>query len=209
MHTKRFSLRWLAPGLVMLAALSHCSSPTPADIRSPSESFSIDDARWDGTWEFTYTLTELDGVSDEESRFEIGSEIRRIWQIEPECPSGPCNVTILATDPDDPLAPEVESSAIYDSGVYRVTEAFAPVPEDACRAEDGEIIPGAFTATNSVEVEPTDFEVRDGRPIVTEATSTKRTSFEPIDEVAGKGGTCTTKIATWEATVVPHPSSTG
>lgn len=209
MHTKRSPLRWLATGLVMFAALSQCSSPTPADIRSPSESFSIDDARWEGTWEFSYTLTELDGVSDEESRFEVGSEIRRIWQVEPECPSGPCNVTILATDPDDSLAPEVESSAIYDSGVYRVTEAFAPVPEDACRAGDGEIIPGAFTATNSVEVEPTDFEVRDGRPLVTEATSTKRTSFEPIDEVADEGGTCTTKIATWEATVVPQSDSTG
>lgn len=209
MYTKRSALPRIATGLVMLAALTQCSSPTPVDIRSPSESFSIDDARWEGSWEFTYTLTGLDGVLKEESQFEIGSTIRRIWQVEPECPSGPCNVTILATDPDDPLAPEVESAAIYDSGVYRVTEAFAPVPEDACRGEDGEIIPGAFTATNSVEVVPTDFEVRGGRPVVTEATSKKRTSFEPVDDALGKGGTCVTKIATWEATVVPRSSSTG
>lgn len=203
MATKRSSFHSAVIGLVIVAGLSQCSSPEPADISSPAAS-SIEEARWEGTWEFSYTLTEIEGVSDEESQFEIGSTIRRIWELTPECPSGPCNVTIVATDPDDPLAPEVESSAVYDSGVYRVTEAFAPVPEDACRAADGEIIPAAFTASNAVEVTPTDFAVRDGRPVVTEATSTKRTSFVPIDEVADRGGTCVTKTASWDATVVPR-----
>lgn len=202
MTTKRSFPRWVACS-VMLGVLSQCSSPTPADISSPSASFSIEDARWEGRWEFTYSLTEIEGVSEQESQFEIGSTIRRIWEVTPECSSGPCNVDILATDPDDPLAPEVESSAVYDLGAYRVTEAFPPIPEDACRTDDGEIIPGAFTATNAVEVVPTEFDVRDGRPVVTEASSTKRTSFVPTDEVAGRGGTCITKTANWEGTVVP------
>ncbi|MEX2587852.1 MAG: hypothetical protein WD602_07675 [Actinomycetota bacterium] len=203
MTLQRSALRRAGTGLAILLALSQCSSPTPADISSPSASASIGDARWEGTWEFTYTLTEIEGVSDQESQFEVGSTIRRIWNLAPQCDTGPCNLEITATDPDDPLAPEVESSAIYDSGVYRVTQAFAPVPEDVCRTDDGEIIPSAFTATNAVEVVPTEFEVRDGSPVVTEATSSKRTSFVPIDAVAGRGGTCVTKTATWEGKVVP------
>lgn len=196
----------LTAGLLLVAALSHCSSPTPVDISTPSPTVSIDDAgaaRWEGTWEFTYTLEEIEGVADVETQFEIGSTIRRIWELTPQCPDGPCNVDILATDPDDPLAPEVESSAVFDSGVYRVTQAFRPVPEDACRAADGDIIRGAFDGTNFVEVTPTDFEIRDGDAFVTEATSTKLTSFVPTAEVAGRGGTCVTKTAHWEGTVLP------
>lgn len=201
--------RTLLGGLILLAAGMQCSSPTPADISSPSPSFSIQEARWEGTWEFRYTLQELEGVTDEETQFQVGSEIRRIWEVSPQCETGPCNVDVRATDPDDPLAPAVESAALYDSGVYRVTEAFDPVLEDACRAADGEIIPAAFNATNAVEVMPTEFEVRDGVPMVTEATSTKQTAFTPTEEVAGRGGTCVTKTAKWEGPVVPRSAPSG
>jgi hypothetical protein len=188
--------------------LTGCANrPTPQASRSPSASPeaspSLETATWEGTWEFNYTLIQLVGATEEETTFQPGHKIRRIWEVTPGCEDRPCNSEITATNPDDPEAGEVVSTVTYDDGVYRINQTFPPEISNACRAADGRVIEQAFEATNTVEVTPVDFEVRDGRAVVTEMSAVKTTAFLPKGEAAGAGGTCEPKSAEWEATVTP------
>jgi hypothetical protein len=195
-------------GLCLLASLAGCArtadpEPAPSPAATASEEPALETARWEGTWEFNYTLTRLVGATEEETTFQPGNKIRRIWEVTPGCEDRPCNSEISATNPDEPEAGAVVSTVTYDDGVYRINQTFPPEVSNACKAADGRIIPQAFEATNTVEVTPTAFEVRDGRAVVTEMTATKRTAFTPKGEGADAGGTCEPKSAEWAATVTP------
>ena len=180
--------------------------PTPSASRTPGEEATLQTARWEGTWEFNYTLTRLVGATEEETTFQPGNKIRRIWTVTPGCEDRPCNSEISATNPDEPDAGAVVSTVTYDDGVYRIVQTFPPEVSNACRAADGTVIPEAFEATNTVEVRPTDFEVREGLGVVTEMAATKTTAFTPKGPAVGAGGTCEPKRAEWEATVTPVAS---
>ncbi len=194
--------------LAVLVALAGCartavpeSSPSPSAV--PEAEPALETSIWKGRWEFNYTLVRLVGATEEETTFEPGNKIRRIWEVTPGCEDRPCNSEISATNPDDAQAGAVVSTVAYENGVYRINQIFPPEVSNACRAADGRVVPQAFEATNTVEVTPTDFEVIDGVGVVTQMTATKRTSFIPKAEAASAGGTCEPKSAEWEATVVP------
>jgi hypothetical protein len=206
----------LAPGLRRLAAAAlgalvctgcwqNVPDPEPAASAVPRvrEEANLETARWEGTWEFNYTLTRLVGATEEETTFQPGNQIRRIWTVTPGCEDRPCNSEISATNPDEPDAGEVVSTVTYENGVYRIVQTFPPEVSNACRAADGSVIPEAFEATNTVEVTPTDFEVRDGVAVVTEMSALKETAFTPKGPAVDAGGTCEPKRAEWEATVTP------
>ncbi|HEX2054548.1 MAG TPA: hypothetical protein VHJ78_12590 [Actinomycetota bacterium] len=196
-----------AAALLALAACAPRPAPEPRRSATPSppQQATLETARWEGTWEFNYTLVRLVGATEEETSFQPGNKIRRIWQVRPGCDDRPCNSEISATNPDDPNAGEVVSTVVYDNGVYRINQTFPPEVSNACRAADGRVIPQAFEATNTVEVTPEDFEIRDGRAVVTEMSAVKRTAFTPKGEAVDAGGTCEPKSAEWEATVTPVP----
>ena len=183
------------------------SAEDPEPSASPSASAkaapTLETARWEGRWEFNYTLVRLVGATQEETSFEPGNKIRRIWEVTPGCEDRPCNSEISATNPDEPEGGAVVSTVTYDDGVYRIDQTFPPEVSNSCRASDGRVIPQAFEATNTVEVTPTDFEVKDGRAVVTEMTATKRTAFLPKGDAANAGGSCEPKSAEWAATVTP------
>lgn len=195
--------------LVLTLALSSCgsegvvtkASPTPSATAEPS----LANAHWSGRWEFKYTLTKTEGVEQAESPFTVGSQIRRVWDITPGCPDGPCNSEIVGTDPDHPGSGEVRSVVTYHNGSYLISQTFPPEPQQGCTGSDGKSVPGAFEATNVVEAKPTDFERADGRVVVTALASTKVTTFRPTGRAAQAGGTCTVKTATWEGTAIPLP----
>lgn len=195
-------------GLILLVCLAGCGAQQGADDPEPSASPSpentgptLETARWEGRWEFNYTLTRLVGATEEETSFQPGNKIRRIWDVTPGCDDRPCNSEISATNPDEPGSGAVMSVVSYDSGVYRINQTFPSEVTNSCRGSDGTLIPQAFEATNTVEVTPTDFEVKDGRSVVTRMTATKRTAFIPKGASATAGGTCEPKSAEWEATV--------
>lgn len=195
--------------LVLATIASSCgsegvvtTSPTP----SATAQASLDNAQWSGRWEFKYTLTRMEGVEQAESPFTLGSQIRRVWDITPGCPEGPCNAEIVGTDPDDPSSGEVRSVVTYDNGSYRISQTFPPEPQQGCTGSDGKSVPGAFEATNVVTAKPTDFELDDGKVVVTALSSTKVTTFRPTGKAAQAGGSCTVKTATWEGTAIPLPS---
>lgn len=194
--------------LATLIALAGCartavpeSSPSPS--AAPEEEPALETSIWKGRWEFNYTLVRLVGATEEETTFEPGNKIRRIWEVTPGCEDRPCNSQISATNPDDPQAGAVVSTVAYDGGVYRIDQIFPPEVSNACKAADGRVIPQAFEATNTVEVTPTDFEIDDGVGVVTRMKAAKRTAFIPKQAAASAGGTCEPKSAEWEATVVP------
>lgn len=197
-----------AAGVCLLVALASCArtatpEPSPTASLPAEEEPTLETSRWEGRWEFNYTLLRLVGATEEETTFEPGNKIRRIWEVTPGCADRPCNSEISATNPDEPDAGAVVSTVTFEEGVYRIDQIFPPEVSNSCRAADGRIIPQAFEATNTVEVTPTDFEVQDGIGVVTRMTATKRTSFVPKAEAAEAGGTCEPKSALWEATVVP------
>lgn len=177
--------------------------PTASASPSPGEDATLETARWEGTWEFNYTLTRLVGATEEETTFQPGNQIRRIWTVTPGCEDRPCNSEISATNPDEPDAGAVVSTVTYENGLYRIVQTFPPEVSNACRAADGTVIPEAFEATNTVEVRPVDFEVRDGAAVVTEMAATKTTAFTPKGPAVDAGGSCEPKRAEWEATVTP------
>lgn len=197
----------LSSFLLAALLLAACfNAPVPEAEPSPAVSEaepSLDTALWEGRWEFNYTLVRLVGTTQEETSFEPGNKIRRIWEVRPGCDDRPCNSEITATNPDEPEAEAVVSVVDYADGTYRIVQNFPPEVSNSCRGEDGTVIPQAFEATNTVEVTPTDFEVRDGRAVVTEMAAVKRTAFTPKPEAAEAGGTCEPKSAHWEATVTP------
>lgn len=183
------------------------NNPVPETQASPTAPAqpepSLENARWEGAWEFNYTLIRLVGATEQETTFQPGNRIRRIWEVKPGCDDRPCNSEITATNPDEPQAEPVVSVVTYDRGTYSIVQNFPPEVSNACRGADGTVIPQAFEATNTVEVTPTDFEVRDGVAVVTEMAAVKRTAFIPKPEAAEAGGTCEPKSAHWEATVTP------
>lgn len=189
-----------------LGACSNASDPEPSPAASPSVEPSLENAIWEGTWDFNYTLIRLVGATPEETDFEPGNQIQRIWAITPGCPDRPCASEVSATNPAEPEAGAAVSVVTYENGVYRIEQNFPPEITNACRGADGTVIDSAFVATNTVEVTPTDFEVQDGRTVVTRMTAIKRTTFAPTAEAAAAGGTCEQKYAEWEATVTPAAS---
>jgi hypothetical protein len=206
----------LAPGRRRVAAAAlgalltagcwqNVPEPEPTTSASPPtrEGPTLETSRWEGTWEFNYTLTRLVGATEEETTFQPGNKIRRIWTVTPGCDDRPCNSEISATNPDEPEAGAVVSTVTYENGVYRIVQTFPPEVSNACRAAGGTVIPEAFEATNTVEVTPTDFEVRDGEGVVTQMSATKTTAFTPKGPAIDAGGTCEPKRAEWEATVTP------
>jgi len=195
--------RLAAVGLLALTACFNQAEPEPARSPSPQAAPGLETARWEGTWEFNYTLIRLIGATEEETTFQPGNQIRRIWEVKPGCEDRPCNSEITATNPDEPEAGAVVSVVNFENGVYRINQTFPPEVSNACRAADGTIIPEAYEATNTVEVTPTDFEVKDGRAIVTRMSAVKRTAYTPKGPAVGAGGTCEAKSAEWEATVTP------
>ncbi len=194
-----------AVGLLVLSACSN--KPVPRAATSPSARTqiepSLETAVWKGTWEFNYTLVRLVGATEQETTFQPGNKIRRIWEVTPGCDDRPCNSEISATNPDEPEAEAVVSMVNYDNGVYRINQTFPPEVGNACRAADGTLIPQAYEATNTVEVKPTEFEVENGKGVVTKMSAVKRTAFTPTGAAATAGGTCEPKSAEWEATVTP------
>ena len=195
--------RFTAVGLIALTACANRAAPEPRATASPRQRLTLQSARWEGSWEFNYTLVRLVGATEEETTFQPGNKIRRIWEVKPGCEDRPCNSEISATNPDDPQAGSVVSTVTYEDGVYRIHQTFPPEVSNACRAAVGTLIPQAFEATNTVEVTPTDFEVRNGRAVVSQMSAVKRTAFTPKGPAAGAGGTCEPKSAEWEATVTP------
>lgn len=195
----------LALLLVALAGCARTADPDPTPSTSPSAEAeaSLETAVWEGTWEFNYTLVRLVGATQEETSFQPGNKIRRIWEVKPGCDDKPCNSEISATDPDEPEGGAVVSTVTYDAGVYKISQTFPSEVGNSCEGSDGKVIPQAFEATNTVEVTPTDYEVEDGRAVVTEMTATKRTAFIPKGEAAAAGGSCEPKSAEWAATVTP------
>ncbi len=194
--------------IALVATLAGCArspdpEPTPSASPSPEQEASLETAVWEGTWEFNYTLVRLIGATQEETSFQPGNKIRRIWEVTPGCEDKPCNSEIAATNPDEPAGGAVLSTVTYDAGVYKINQTFPPEVSNSCRGADGTVIPQAFEATNTVEVTPTDFEVKDGRAVVTQMTATKRTAFLPKGDAQAAGGTCEQKSAEWEATVTP------
>lgn len=196
-----------------MAALAACGAQQAAEDPEPSASASpsgsaptLATARWEGRWEFNYTLTRLVGATEQETTFQPGNKIRRIWEVKPGCDDRPCNSEISATNPDEPGSGAVVSVVTYDNGVYRISQTFPPEVTNSCIGADGRLIPQAFEATNTVEVTPTEFEVKDGIGVVTAMTATKRTAFTPKGAAATAGGTCEPKSAEWEATVTPVAS---
>jgi hypothetical protein len=176
----------------------------PSAAPSPAPSLSLEDAQWAGRWQFDYALVKLEGVGEGETNFTLGSRIRRIWEITPGCPEGPCNSEILGSDPDKPEIPPAKSVVTYADGSYRTTQSFPPEEaEQGCKAANGRVIPGAFQATNLVEAKPTKFEASGDKASVTELFATKTTTFRPTGSAAGAGGSCTTKTAVWEGPVTP------
>ncbi len=193
--------------LVGCGAQQAAEDPEPSASASPSSSEpTLETARWEGRWEFNYTLTRLVGATEEETSFQPGNKIRRIWDVKPGCDDRPCNSEISATNPDEPGSGAVVSVVTYDAGVYRINQTFPPEVTNSCKGSDGTLIPQAFEATNTVEVTPTEFEVKDGAGVVTAMKATKRTAFTPKGTAATAGGTCEPKSAEWEATVTPVAS---
>lgn len=178
----------------------------PLPTTSPTPKASLAVAQWGGKWEFKYTLTKIDGVVQQESPFTLGSQIRRVWDIDPGCPDGPCNSEIVGSDPDHPSGGEVRSVVTFHNGSYRISQVFPPEAAQGCKGSDGKTISGAFEATNIVEARPTEFKVEGGKALVTALSSTKVTTFRPIGKAAQAGGSCTVKTATWEGTVAPLTS---
>jgi hypothetical protein len=195
-------------GLVIILLATQCGSEgvietLPTAAPSPVQSLSLEDAQWAGTWQFDYALVQLEGVAEGETNFTLGSKIRRIWEVTPGCPDGPCNSEILGSDPDKPEVPPAKSVITFVNGSYRTTQTFPPEPEQGCRAANGRVIPGAFKATNVVEAKPTKFAESGGKASVTELFATKTTTFQPTGTAANAGGSCTTKTAVWEGPVTP------
>ncbi|MEX2551791.1 MAG: hypothetical protein WD627_02145 [Actinomycetota bacterium] len=193
-------------GLFIVLFATQCGSDAtietlPPSTPSPTSSLSLEDAQWAGRWQFDYALVQLEGVAEGETNFTLGSRIRRIWQVTPGCPEGPCNSEILGSDPDKPEIQPARSIATYVEGTYRTTQTFPPEPEQGCRAANGRVIPGAFEASNVVEAKPTKFEETSGKASVTELFAVKTTTFSPTGSAAGAGGTCTRKTAVWEGPV--------
>jgi hypothetical protein len=145
----------------------------------------------------------LEGVSEDSSGFRIGSTIRRIWEVTPECSSGPCSAAISATDPDEPSSSPIQATVSYENGIYRTSQTFPPVHTQRCRGTDGKELEATFEATNRVEVTPSRAERSGTGAVVAELAATKSTTFNPIGEAATAGGTCDLKAAVWEGTVVP------
>lgn len=197
--------RTAAAGLVVLSACFNqpVAEPKSSASASAEKEPSLETATWEGKWEFNYTLVRLVGATEEETNFEPGNKIRRIWEVRPGCSNRPCNSEISATNPDEPDAGAVVSTVMYEDGVYRINQTFPPEVSNACRGADGTVIPQAFEATNTVEVKPEDFEVKDGHAGVTRMSAVKRTAFTPKGAAASAGGTCEPKSAEWEATVTP------
>lgn len=204
------------PGLVVtviVAVLAGCSpgsgagdkTARPAPVKASPSSTGLAGARWEGRWEFNYTLTKLNGASPTESDYQPGARIRRIWTVTPRCTQGPCDARIISTDPDAPASQPVTSSVTYGNGLYRISEDFAPQPDDSCTGSDGRVFPGAFRATNVVEARPTKFVDVRGKPFVTELSAVKITTFTPVGSAATAGGGCKLKSAQWEGSVKPAP----
>ncbi len=194
--------------IALVATLAGCArsadtDPTPSASPSPKEEASLETAVWEGRWEFNYTLVRLVGATQEETSFQPGNKIRRIWEVTPGCEDRPCNSEISATDPDEPDGGAVVSTVTYDAGIYKIGQTFPPEVSNSCKGSDGKVIPQAFEATNTVEVTPTNFEVKDGKAVVTQMKATKRTAFMPKGEAEAAGGTCEQKSAEWAATVTP------
>lgn len=183
------------------------SAPRTSEVRksssSPKPVPSLADARWQGQWQFDYTLTNLEGVDEGSADVELGSKIRRIWEVSPNCARGPCNADISATDPDDPSSEPIASSVAYEEGIYKTSQTFPPVQDAVCRGADGRPLQGQFEAANLVEVVPTRAEVRDGSTVVLELQATKTTIFKPIGAAKAAGGSCSLKRAIWVAKVTP------
>jgi hypothetical protein len=175
----------------------------PPAAASPAETLSLEDARWAGRWQFNYALVKLEGIEENETNFTLGSKIGRVWDVTPGCSQGPCNAEIVATDPDRPDLPATKSVITYDRGSYRITQTFPPEPQHGCTSQSGRVIPGAFEATNAVEVKPTKFEETSGNALVTELFAVKTTTFRPSGRATDAGGTCVTKTAVWEGRVTP------
>ena len=175
----------------------------PAPPPSPAGALSLEDAQWEGRWKFEYALVKLDGIEPSETNFTVGSRIGRIWDVRPGCSEGPCNSEITATDPDEPDVPSTRSVVTYDSGSFKITQTFPPEPQHSCTSQSGRVIPGAFEATNAVEVKPTKFQESGGKALVTELVAVKTTTFRPSGRAVGAGGTCVTKMAVWEGRVTP------
>jgi hypothetical protein len=123
--------------------------------------------------------------------------------VRPGCSEGPCNSEIIATDPDQPDFPSTRSVVTYEGGSYKITQTFPPEQRHRCTSQGGQVIPGAFEATNAVEVKPTKFEEAGGKTLVTELVAVKTTTFRPTGQAVDAGGTCVTKMAVWEGRVTP------
>lgn len=202
----------LAAGVVLLLLVAWISGrfeagPPTSEVREARPSItpapSLADARWQGLWEFNYTLTNLEGVGEEGSEFDVGAKIRRVWEVNPQCNQGPCSVEIAATDPDNPSSEPISTSVSYEEGIYRTSQTFPPVQGAKCRGADGREIKGQFEAANLVEVVPTRAELTDGGAVVSELQATKTTIFRPIGAAKAAGGDCNLKRAIWVAKVTP------
>ena len=96
------------PGLVLLATLAGCGArrrPTTPSRPLPAPESRTHRSKprvWEGRWEFNYTLIRLVGATEEETSFQPGNKIRRIWEVTPGCDDRPCNSEISATNPDEP-----------------------------------------------------------------------------------------------------------
>jgi hypothetical protein len=183
------------------------TGPASSEVRAPKSPFtpspSLADARWEGRWQFDYRLTNLQGVGDQSAELNVGSKIRRVWDVTPKCDLGPCSVDISATDPDNPSREPASTVVSYEDGVYRTSQTFPPFHSEVCRGADGREFQAQFEATNLVEVIPTRSEVKDKEAVVSELKATKTTTFKPTGQAQDAGGSCTMKGAVWVATVTP------
>jgi hypothetical protein len=202
----------LAAGVVLLLLAAWISGrfeagPPTSKVREARPSITpappVTDARWQGLWEFAYTLTNLEGVGEDGSDFDVGARIRRVWDVNPQCDDGPCSVEISAIDPDNPSSEPISTFVSYEEGVYRTSQTFPPVQGAVCRGADGNAIQGQFEAANLVEVVPTRAEATDGGTVVSELQATKTTIFRPIGAAKAAGGDCNLKRAIWVAKVTP------
>jgi hypothetical protein len=187
---------------LVLAGCGGGGGAKPQTSRVPSPSPTTD-ARWEGRWEFNYTLTELRGVSEASSSFKIGDKIRRIWEVTPGCDKGACNVEINATNPDDPAGLPVQSVATLGSGSYTITQDFPASQTVTCKGADGKAVTAKFDAGNTVVATPSKFDDSKGGRRVTELVATKTTTFRPTGAAVAAGGECVEQGAIWRGTVSP------
>lgn len=157
------------------------TEPTPADAHV-----------LDGRYFTVYRVAERDRSADVLADADVGDiEAARIWELTSNCPVGPCDAALVATNPDVPAGEPFEGSVLYQNGVY--TRDLTLEGVGSCVLPDETLFDGAFDERISFTFAPTLFDMRDGVWVATQLEGTRFLEGSPTEAAAAAG--CTSAYA--------------